>query len=488
MKKYHGRYELAIPLALNAQDSTSLTQQLVDQLRLAIRESYLPPGTPVPSTRHLAAMLGVSRTVTSAAYDRLLSEGYLVGRQGSGTYVNPELVISSQAKISATSFSPRWLRPTTILPVDEGPVLSGTITFRLGMTTLPLESQAWWNSVWRKTAQLTPPTDYGSPEGEVVLRSAIADYLGRSRGMVCTLGDVLITAGSARSLDLIIRSALLPGDLVAIEEPGYPQARWQLLASGMRSLPVPLDEDGLQINALPEGKNAPMAVYLTPSHQYPLGFRLSLSRRLALLDWARANDVLLIEDDYDGEFRFDAPPLPTLASLDQQGHVAYLGAFSKVLTPALRCGYLVASRQLLQRVMQQLMLTEYQVSWLVQQALTLFLNEGYLERHIRRMRQHYAQGRAILHKAFAPIAHLVTLKGLEAGLHAYLELNVPLSVSQIIKQARRQGIVITDLETCYLQAPDRQGFLLGYGGLSLADIEQGALQLALILRSAAGER
>ena len=317
-----------------------------------------------------------------------------------------------------------------------------------------------------------------------MLRTAIADYLGRSRGMVCTLDDMLITSGSSRSLDLIIRSALLPGDLVAIEEPGYPQARWQLLASGMRLFPVPVDEDGLQINAFPEGKDAPIALYLTPAHQYPLGFRLSLSRRLALLDWAQANDVLLIEDDYDGEFRFDAPPLPTLASLDRQGHVVYLGTFSKVLTPALRCGYLVAPRRLLQRVMQCLMLTEYQVSWPVQQALTLFLTEGYLERHIRRMRQHYAQGRAILHKAFVPIAHIVSLKGLEAGLHAYLELNVSLSTSQIIDQARREGIVINDLATCYLDAPDRRGFLLGYGGLSPGEIEQGALQLTAILRSA----
>lgn len=484
MKKHHGRYELTIPLVLDAQGATSLTQQLVDQLRLAIREGHLPSGTPVPSTRHLASLLGVSRTVTSAAYDRLLSEGYLFGRQGSGTYVNPELIISTREKISSSAFSPRWLRPTSTLAVDEGPVLPGTITFRQGMTTLPPESLAWWNSVWRKITQLTPPTDYGSPAGEEPLRTAIADYLGRSRGMVCTSDDMLITSGSSRSLDLIIRSTLLPGDLVAIEEPGYPQARWQLLASGMRLFPVPVDENGLQINALPEGKDAPIAVYLTPSHQYPLGFRLSLSRRLALLDWAQTNDVLLLEDDYDGEFRFDAPPLPTLASLDQRGHVVYLGTFSKVLTPALRCGYLVAPRRLLQRVMQQLILTEYQVSWPVQQALTLFLTEGYLERHIRRMRQHYAQGRAVLHKTFAPIAHIVSLKGLEAGLHAYLELNAPLSTSQVINQARREGVVVSDLGTCYLAAPDRRGFLLGYGGLSLADIEQGALLLASLLRSA----
>ncbi|WP_443092593.1 MocR-like pyridoxine biosynthesis transcription factor PdxR [Dictyobacter vulcani] len=403
-----------------------------------------------------------------------------------GTYVSPDLVLPSQTTVSTSSSAPRWLRPMPVQLVDEGPVLARTITFRPGMTTIPQESRDWWQTVWRKTAQCPPPTDYSSSEGELALRAAIAAYLGRSRGIVCTPDEVLITTGSARTLDLLIRSCLVAGDRIAIEEPGYPQARWQLLAAGMQVLPIAVDEDGLQVDALPTGKDAPLAIYLTPSHQYPLGSRLSLQRRLALLDWAQANDVLLIEDDYDSEFRFNAPPLPALASLDQRASVAYLGTFSKVVTPALRCGYLVAPRRLLQRVKQYSMLTDYHVSWPVQQALTLFLTEGYLERHIRRMRQHYAQCRARLHETLAPVAHLAALKGLEAGLHTYLELNATLSVARIIREAQTHRVIVTNIEACYMHIPDRQGLLLGYGGLSLEEIEWGAQRLRAVIQQEAG--
>ncbi len=485
MKQRRPRNELTIPITLDPQGSASLTQQLVDQFHQAIGEGRLPAGMSVPSTRHLAADLGVSRTVTATAYDRLLAEGYLIGKQGAGTSVSPDLVMPLQTAVPTSPSVPRWLRPMPLQVVDEGPVRAGAITFRLGRTTILSESREWWQTVWRKTAQSPPPTDYGSPEGERALREAIAAYLGRSRGIACTPDEVLITTGSARTLDLLIRSCLAPGDLIALEEPGYPQARWQLLSSGMHLLPIPVDEDGLQVERLPTGQQAPLAIYLTPSHQYPLGSRLSLPRRLTLLDWAQANDVLLIEDDYDSEFRFDASPLPALASLDQRGHVAYLGTFSKVFTPALRCGYLVAPPRLRRRVKQYLMLTDYHVSWSVQQALTLFLAEGYLERHIRRMRRHYAQCRTALQNTLAPVAHLASLKGLEAGLHATLELKASLSASRIVQEAQTQGVILTDLKSCYTHLPDRQGFLLGYGGLSLVEIERGAQLLSYIIQQEA---
>jgi GntR family transcriptional regulator/MocR family aminotransferase len=208
-------------------------------------------------------------------------------------------------------------------------------------------------------------------------------------------------------------------------------------------------------------------VYVTPSHQFPLGSRLSIARRLALLEWAHTSDSLIIEDDYDSEFRYDAPPLPTLAGLDRAGRVAYLGTFSKVLTPTLRLGYLLAPpalREEIERLKQRAYLSNYAASWPVQRALAWLLAEGHLERHIRRMRRLYAQKRALMGKILAPLSHLAHLRGLEAGLHAYLALHADLDPQQIIAGARERKVIVTTLDAYYLGTPDRKGLLLGYGG------------------------
>jgi GntR family transcriptional regulator/MocR family aminotransferase len=186
------------------------------------------------------------------------------------------------------------------------------------------------------------------------------------------------------------------GDRVAFEEPGYTTARQVLLSHGATIVPVPVDADGMQVQLLPSGTAAPPLAYVTPSHQYPLGARLSFGRRLALLDWARANDSLIVEDDYDSEFRFDAPPLPALAGMDTEGRVAYVGPFSKLLSPALRIGYVVAPRRLLDRIAWLKLLTDHHAPWPLQRALASFVGEGHLERHVRRMRRHYAAKRAAL--------------------------------------------------------------------------------------------
>jgi GntR family transcriptional regulator/MocR family aminotransferase len=250
-------------------------------------------------------------------------------------------------------------------------------------------------------------------------------------------------------------------------------------------LPIPVDEDGMQVERLPQGRAAPPLVYTTPSHQYPLGTRLAVSRRLALLAWAQANDSLIVEDDYDSEFRFDASPLPALASLDDAGHVTYIGTFSKVLTPALRMGYLVAPPLLRERIGALTYLTNEQVSWPPQQMLATFISRGHLDRHIRRMRQQYAQKRQILVQTLAPIAPLARLRGLEAGLHAYLELSALISAPLVTQRARERQVIVTPLDAFYVSAPDRSGLLLGYGGLEIADIIQGATVLAEIIQHVA---
>jgi GntR family transcriptional regulator/MocR family aminotransferase len=334
-----------LPIALDRAAPTPLHQQVCEQLRRAILDGRLSSGTRLPSTRTLAQALGVSRTVTSSAYDELFAEGYLEGRHGSGTYVGRDLPPLPRLNRPSSNTIPRWLRKASPL-VREEPFAPQAIAFRLGAPSLSSLPPRLWREAWRTVTSRLPPNSYGPEQGNLALRSALAAYLGRSRGLACTPEDIIITAGATHALDLIMRATLSTGDCVGFEEPGYPAARQIVLARGGRILPIPVDDDGIQVEHLPQGDAAPLLIYTTPSHQYPLGTRLSVSRRLALLTWAQTNDSLIIEDDYDSEFRFDASPLPALASLDEAGQVAYIGTFSKVLTPALRIGYLVAPPQL----------------------------------------------------------------------------------------------------------------------------------------------
>ncbi len=469
-----------------ASDET-LQDQLVEQTRRAILARQLPAGTRLPATRTLAVDLGISRNVIVSAFDELISEGYLEGRVGSGTYVTQDLPTLPGRVLAAPAGIPRWLKDISPTTRPMGPHRPDLIDFRLGLPTItPLPLDAW-RSAWRDVVHELPAPTYGAMAGEPELRAAIAAYLGRARGIACGPGDVIVTSGAAQAFDLIAYVTLAPGDPVGMEEPGYIEARDAFIARGARIIPVPVDNDGLCVETLPNGPTAPLLVYVTPSHQYPLGARLPIGRRMALLEWAAANDSLIVEDDYDSEFRFDAPPLPALAGLDTAGHVAYIGTFSKVLTPALRAGYLVAPRPLRERIEQITHLTARLTPWPVQRALARFLASGDLERHIRRMRRHYAAKRAALRDTLAPIVSLARLQGLEAGLHVCLELRADLDPAAIIAMAAVRGVIAYPLAPHYVGAPDRQGILLGYGGLELADVTRGAQVLADIITHFAAE-
>jgi GntR family transcriptional regulator / MocR family aminotransferase len=481
-----GKYaaDLGLPFALEHGAPTPLHRQLCEQLRRAILDGRFSSGTRLPSTRTLAQALGVSRTVTSAAYDELFAEGYLEGRHGSGTYVGKDLPPLPRLSRPSSNISPRWLRKAPSLAREEL-LAPQVIAFQLGVPSISSLPPRIWREAWRTVTTHLPPNSYGPTQGDPALRAALAAYLGRSRGLACTPEDILITAGVTHALDLILQATLCAGNSVGVEEPGYRAARQIVLAREGRILPVPVDDDGMQVERLPHGSAAPLLVYTTPSHQYPLGTRLAVSRRLALLTWAQDNDSLIIEDDYDSEFRFDTSPLPALASLDEAGRVAYIGTFSKVLTPALRVGYLVAPPQLCERIKQIKHLTDERVSWPLQQMLADFIVRGHLDRHIRRMRQQYAQKRHILAQTLAPIAHLARLRGLEAGLHAYLELGASVSATHVAQLAQKRNVIVTPLDAYYLGLPDRSGLLLGYAGLEIPDIIRGATVLKEIIEQVA---
>jgi GntR family transcriptional regulator / MocR family aminotransferase len=478
--------DLGFPLVLDSTARTPLHQQLREQFRKAILDGRLAPGTRLPSTRALAQTLGVSRTVTSSAYDDLFAEGYLEGRQGSGTYIGSDLPPLPPLRRPMQDASPRWLGKAHLEAHGESRAPQA-IAFRLGIPDISSLPPRAWRETWRSVTSRLPPNSFSAPNGWPALREALVPYLGRSRGLACMPEDILITAGATHAIDLIARASISDGVAVGFENPGYPAARHILLTRGARIVPVPVDDDGMHVERLSDGPSAPLLVYTTPSHQYPLATRLSVARRLALLTWAETNDSLIVEDDYDSEFRFDTSPLPALASLDSADRVAYIGTFSKVLTPTLRVGYLVAPPLLRQRIEQLQSLTDEYVSWPLQQMLTDFIAQGRLDRHIRRMRQQYAQKRHALAQTLAPIARLAQLRGLEAGLHAYLELHSGLSDLLVAQRARERGVLVSTLGPYYVDFPDRSGLLLGYGSLELPDIIRGATILREVIEDVAAQ-
>lgn len=477
--------ELTLPVTLVRDGQKPLYRQLDEQLRAAILNGSLVPGVRLPSSRVLAEELGISRNSVVAVYEELVSEGYLVSQHGSGTSVSRELPILPRREKAVEGKIPRWLtQEEPVLSEEEfpRPALAGKIDFRLGVTSTSLWPQQAWQAIWREVCRQPLPGDYGDPCGDRELRAAIASYVGRARGVACQAEDVIITAGTVQALDLIARATLGTHDSVAMEEPGYPLARAVFQYRKVQVIPIAVDTDGLRVEMLPRGANAPTLVYVTPSHQYPLGTRLSLARRLALLEWAREHESLMIEDDYDSEFRFGAQPLPALAGLGNLSRVVYVGSFSKVLTPALRVGYLIAPALLRERIIRLKLLSDIHLSWPLQQVLALFLQTRQLERYIQRLRYHYAEKRATLLQALAPVANQVQIQGLDAGLHACLELRGDVHEEEIVAQSYQRGVLVHALSHYYLGTPGKKGLLLGYGGLDKTQIIEGARKLAEVIQ------
>lgn len=469
------RVELPFAVQLE-RGAGSLTGQLVRQLRAAVLDGQLAPGATLPASRALARSLGVARGAVVEAYAELHAEGYLEARHGSGTRVALELTVG--ASRSAPQ-APAWL-PEVVAPVYDTPAAPDLIDFRLGQPSLAELDPRAWRRAWAAVGQTPPPDDYGDPAGEPGLRAALAAFITRSRGLPARPDDVLVTGGAVQGLDLIVRATLRPGDPAAIEDPGYRLARQVLQERGAQVVSVPVDDDGLRVDLLPTGPGAPKLVYCTPSHQYPLGVRLSVARRLALIAWARAEGAVIVEDDYDSEFRFGAPPLPTLAGLDDGGRVLYLGTLSKVLTPALRLGYLLAPPALHAHLRRQKLLSDYGSPWPTQRAAEALLRGGHLDRHVRRMRRLYARKRERLAELLAPLAPHATLRGIEAGLHVCLELAPPLDAEEVAAACLARGVRLSTLNS-YQQASARQALLLGYGALTLPQIERGAAVLRAVV-------
>ena len=454
-------------------------------LRDAIASGRLAAGLRLPSTRELAAQVGVSRNTAVAAYELLASEGWLEPRGAGGSFVaelpRAAVTVSDRASVARWADS-RWLRGeggSWPAPLNQGP--APAYHFKTGMPDVASFPFDVLRRLQTRALQAAArePAGYPPTQGLPALRAAIAGHVSSSRAVACTADDVVITAGAQQAFDLIARVLVTPGRTrAAVENPGYPPLRAALLGAGALLAPVPVDAEGLVVDALLADARI---VCVTPSHQSPLGMAMSLARRRDLLNWAAARQAVVIEDDYDGEFRFTPRPLDALKTLDRDGRVFYVGTLSKSMLPALRLGYVVAPAWAREALVSAKHAAGLGAPALMQAAVADFIAEGHLLRHVRRMRSEYAERRRVLAQMLRRhLGDQVEIFPAIAGLH--LAVALPgVDADELTRRAWDAGVGVESLSRYGLGTAAVQGLVLGYGSISAARIPEAVRRLAKVL-------
>lgn len=452
-------------LQTNPADWSSLTPVTIEAgpkaravylaVRGMIEGGQAAPGSKLPTTRDIARRLGFSRASAVEAYETLVAEGFAEARVGAGTFVAAQVPlgtggVDAAAPASELSFAP--------LPGALGVANPDARTMRIFRLLLS-----------RRLARPEPTLfHYGDPRGGAALREAIAAYLRSARGVRCGAEDVIVTAGSLQGLDLVARATVKPGDPVWIEDPCYPTARAALESVGAVLVGAPVDQEGLNPELAEAICPSARAVYVTPSHQFPLGVTMSMRRRLALLAWARREGAWIIEDDYDSEFRYAGPPLAALQGMDRGGEgesrVAYLGTFAKILFPGLRVGYAVLPPSLMRRVLELRAHADRQPSSLIEGALTDLLTEGHFAAHVRRARRRAQAGRDALLDGLSAGSSRLRVQPPAQGLHLVAGLPPESDDRALAARAREVGVSARALSPMFLGATPRPGLVLGFSG------------------------
>ena len=482
-----------LPLvAINRKISTPLHRQIYDGFRSAILEGRLRPGQRIPSTRVLASEIRVSRFPVLNAYAQLLAEGYLESRIGAGTLISaslPDHLTSSRPTGTKAATGKRGPRSVAarclLLPLKETfPWMTHWGAFRVGQVAYDqFPHQIWSTLVARRCRGMGVHSDhYGSLAGSDVLREAIANYLRTARSVHCTSEQILIVNGSQQALEITARVLLDPGSRVWIEEPCYRLAREVFRLNSCELVPVPVDDEGLDVATAISVYRKARAAFVSPSHQFPLGVTMSASRRLQLIEWAQRCGAWIIEDDYDSEYRFDSQPIASLQGLDPNSRVIYVGTFSKVLFPSLRLGYLVVPTDLTDRFRAMRRVMDLGVPTFHQEVLADFIQEGHFERHIRRMRIHYGELRRVLNEALCELGKTLTPVGDEAGMHLTVMLETNHQDEEVALRGVRQKLSLWPLSRHYLGRP-RHGFVLGFGGTTTTEIPIALRRVRTLLSS-----
>jgi GntR family transcriptional regulator/MocR family aminotransferase len=478
--------QLTIPLSPG---NGPLFRQVYLGLRQAILAGTFCGDGRLPSTRDLADQLGISRSVILQAYDQLLAEGFVTGRSGSGTYVaqsvpsSRNLPSKKSVPLRLSSFGSAAAKTATTLDFQGRRPRVHRYDFAFGRSESDIETfpfEAWRRILLRSARKASVARlDYGPAAGSPALREAICAHLRRSRAVVCDASEVIVVNGSQQALDLIVRVLLERGDPVAIENPAYHGTKRILLAAGARLLPVPVDRDGLDPARLPA--KARMC-FVTPSHQFPTGAILPLARRVALLAWARRRNAVIVEDDYDGEFRYEGQPLESLQGLDADGRILYVGTFSRTVFPALRVGYLIVPKPLAAVFTAAKWLNDQHSPTLEQETLAEFISSGAYERHLRRVRRRNTARRAALLGAIRQhLGNRVEITGDGAGAHIVLWPRRRIAEDAVIAQAALRGVGVYGISPYFLKKPSRTGIMLGYARMREAEIREGIRRLSEVL-------
>jgi len=474
----------SLQVALNERPPhTTLTRWLYQELRRAILDRRLAPGMRLPASRDFAVQYGVSRGTVVTVFEQLQAEGYLIGQVGAGTRINERL---SQDVFKKQAPQPRVRKlPGPIRGLSTSRPAHPFRPYEPALTEFPVEiwARVAGRRLRRAAASLLAG---GDPRGYAPLREAIAAYLGSSRGVNCSADSVVIVSGVQQGLDLIARLLIKPGEAVWMEDPGYFGAITAFRQVGARIIPVPVDECGLAVSQGERLCRQAKAAYLTPAHQFPLGMTMPIERRIAVLKWARETGAFLIEDDYDGEYRFESRPVPALQGLDKGGSVIFLGSFNKVLFPSLRLGYLVSPPTLLDPLLALRLGVDFYPPSLDQAILCDFMTEGHLGRHIRRMREMYANRLAALqHEAKRYLAGILDVSPIKAGLNTAGFLRNGMVSQQAEAVAANHGIEVLGLDRFTLKRRNVEGLLLGFAAFDEREIRRGIVTLAGALEQGA---
>lgn len=465
------------------------------ELRAAILDGRLKPGLRLPSTRILAESWGVSRNTVMGAYDLLLSEGYLYARHGAGTYVAEALPLRAAERAPVVEevegepdarLSAFWRSPPPYL--DKPWVSTMAPTHAVFRTGVP-DTSSFPFHIWRRLlarslrALAKVPAAYVDAQGRLALREAIANHVSFARAVACRPEDVVVTAGTQQAMDLIARILVTPGrTTVALEDPGYPPLRGAFAAAGAKLVPIPVDTEGLVVERLPADTRV---ICVAPSHQFPLGVAMSMRRRAELLEFARVNGAVIVEDDYDGEFRYGATPRDALQTLDRSGSVLYVGTFSKSLFPGIRLGFIVAPPWARRALANAKQACDWHSPVLEQDALAAFISEGHMARHVRKMRKIYSERRELmmsgLHAHFSPWLEAIPSSG---GMHLTALIRESVDLDAIVRGARQRTLELRALRAYSLDPNNAPaGIVMGYGANSSEALTEGLMQLRRLFPS-----
>ena len=480
-------------IAVDRKAPDALYQQIYDSYRAAIVARTLRAGQRVPSTRTLATELGISRIPILNAYSQLLAEGYFESRVGSGTVVSrslPDQSPAPQVRNSRPEKRPQKPRPEGRRISRRTVALDKNVPWRRGWGPFGVSQVAFehfpfpvWNRLITRQSRhsYAKSLDYGDPLGLKKLRTAIANYVRTARGVRCEDEQIMIVSGSQQALEITTRVLLDPGDSVWMEDPGYRFAYRVFRFHGCKVVPVPVDDEGLNVMAGIRAARQARAALVTPSHQYPLGVTMSASRRLQLLAWAEQADSWVIEDDYDSEYRYESMPIASLQGLDSNARVVYIGTFSKVLFPSLRLGYIVIPADLVEAFLVVRLSMDIGPSHFFQAVLADFIAEGHFSRHIRRMRVVYGERRNALIEAIRKeFGNAAEITGGQAGMHLSMALG-GIRDADIALRAADESLWLVPLSSSYLSKPPRRGFILGFGSTSAVQMPVAVQKMALLI-------